>query len=311
MGSTRHGVRCEGARRERVPRGGGRRAARPTRPTRDVPGPLPSCARAGHPKAAARPPGARARPRAARDGRRGRVLRQRRLLQPHTARVLGPAPRSEARCDHRDGRGRRHQREPGLHAADRVRTSRARIQAAGPARGRGPRPRDVLNASVMSASVMNARRILVIGSATVATIVAVGALLFIPLSIAVGKPQNAIVELALLVVCVWWVARVMRADRRRRLATEATLPPEQRPPRRQPRRPITFQLRETLVTFAIWATLIFAFDAIGLGMDPFVNVGVSAFAGFMLATLTVTGRHMMFRLTAEEDEQARHAEENG
>ena len=25
-------------------------------------------------------------------------------------------------------------------------------------------------------------------------------------------------------------------------------------------------------------------------------------AGFMLATLTVTGRHMMFRLTAEEDE---------
>ena len=46
-------------------------------------------------------------------------------------------------------------------------------------------------------------------------------------------------------------------------------------------------------------------------MDPFVNVGVAAFAGFMLATLTVTGRHMMFRLTAEEDEQARRAEENG
>ena len=70
------------------------------------------------------------------------------------------------------------------------------------------------------------------------------------------------------------------------------------------------QLVETLVTFAIWATLIFAFDAVALGMDPFVNVGVAAFAGFMLATLTVTGRHMMFRLTAEEDE-ARRAEENG
>jgi len=65
------------------------------------------------------------------------------------------------------------------------------------------------------------------------------------------------------------------------------------------------------VTFAIWAALIFAFDAIGLGMDPYVNAGVSAFAGFMLATLTVTGRHMMFRLTAEEDEQARRAGENG
>ena len=158
---------------------------------------------------------------------------------------------------------------------------------------------------------MSARRILVIASATLATIVAVLALLFIPLSIAVGHPLNAVAELALLIACVWWVARVMRADRHRRLAAEAALPPERRPERRQPRRPITFQLRETLVTFAIWATLIFAFNALALGMDPFVNVGVAAFAGFMLATLTVTGRHMMFRLTAEEDEQARRAEKNG
>jgi hypothetical protein len=158
---------------------------------------------------------------------------------------------------------------------------------------------------------VNARRLLVIASATLATIVAVVALLFIPLSIAVGHPLSAALETALLVVCVWWVARVMRADRRRRLTAESALPPEQRPARRQPRRPITFQLRETTVTFAIWAALIFAFDAIALGMDPFVNAGVAAFAGFMLATLTVTGRHMMFRLTAEEDEQARRAEENG
>lgn len=149
---------------------------------------------------------------------------------------------------------------------------------------------------------VSARRILVIASATIATIVAVIALLFIPLSIAVGHPLNALVELVLLVVCVWWVARVMRGDRRRRLAAESALPPEVRPARRQARRPITFQLRETLVTFAIWAALIFAFDAIALGMDPFVNAGVAIFAGFMLATLTVTGRHMMFRLTAEEDD---------
>ena len=158
---------------------------------------------------------------------------------------------------------------------------------------------------------MSARRILVIASATLATIVAVGALLFIPLSIAVGHPLSAVVEAVVLVVCVWWVARVMRADRRRRLAAESALPPEQRPAKRQPRRPITFQLRETLVTFTIWAALIFGFDAIALGMDPFVNAGVAAFAGFMLATLTVTGRHMMFRLTAEEDEQARRTEGNG
>ena len=158
---------------------------------------------------------------------------------------------------------------------------------------------------------MSPRRILVIASATLATILAVGALLFIPLSIVVGHPLNAVAEAALLLVCVWWVARVMRADRRKRVAAESALPPERRPARREPRRPITFQLRETVVAFAIWAALIFVFDSIALGMDPYVNAGVSMFAGFMLATLTVTGRHMMFRLTAEEDEQARRAEDNG
>jgi hypothetical protein len=58
------------------------------------------------------------------------------------------------------------------------------------------------------------------------------------------------------------------------------------------------------VSFAIWFALVFAFDALLLGIDVFVNAGVSLFAGFMLATLTVTGRHMMFRLTAEEEDKA-------
>jgi hypothetical protein len=146
------------------------------------------------------------------------------------------------------------------------------------------------------------RRAATIAASVVATIIAVGALLFIPLSIAVGKPQNALIEAALLVVCVWFVARVMRADRRARLAREATLPLERRPQRRAPRRPITFQLKETLITFGVWFALIFTFNALALGLDPYVNAGVTVFAGFMLATLTVTGRHMMFRLTAEEDE---------
>lgn len=150
---------------------------------------------------------------------------------------------------------------------------------------------------------MSAGRGLTIAAAVVATIVAVGALLFIPLSIAVGHPQSVVVEAIILVICVWYVARVMRADRRRRLAAEKALPAERRPERRQPRQPITFQLRETALTFAIWFAIIFAFDAIALRMDVFVNVGVAIFAGFMLATLTVTGRHMMFRLTAEEDDR--------
>jgi hypothetical protein len=149
---------------------------------------------------------------------------------------------------------------------------------------------------------VTARRAATIAAAVGATMIGVGALLFIPLSIAVGKPLNALIETAILVVCVWFVARVMRADRRARLAREATLPPERRPQRRQPRRPITFDLKETLVTFAVWFALIFGFNALVLAMDAFVNGGVSVFAGFMLATLTVTGRHMMFRLTAEEDD---------
>lgn len=144
---------------------------------------------------------------------------------------------------------------------------------------------------------------LTIAASVAATIVAVLALLFIPLSIAVGNYRNVPVEVVLLVVCVYYVARVMRADRRARLAREALLPPERRPQRRQPRRPITFQVRETLITFAIWFAIIFAFNSLALAMDAFANAGVSIFAGFMLATLTVTGRHMMFRLTAEDDER--------
>ena len=142
-----------------------------------------------------------------------------------------------------------------------------------------------------------------IALATGATILAVLALLLIPVSIVVGHPFNVIGEVIVLIVCVAYVARVMRADRRRRREAEATLPPERRPARRVPRRPITFQVRETLVAFAAWFILAFAFNALVLGVEAIANVGISIFAAFMLATLTVTGRHMMFRLTAEEDGQ--------
>jgi Flp pilus assembly protein TadB len=144
-------------------------------------------------------------------------------------------------------------------------------------------------------------RPLTIALATVATVAAVLALLLIPLSIAVGHPLNVIAEVIVLVACVAYVARVMRADRRRRREAEAALPPEARPPRRVPRRPITFQVRETLFAFLVWFVLVAAFNALVVGLGPVPNVGIAIFAAFMLATLTITGRHMMFRLTAEED----------
>jgi len=148
---------------------------------------------------------------------------------------------------------------------------------------------------------MSGRRALTILVATVATVVGVLALLLIPVSIALGRYANVLGEFLVLVACVGYVARVMRADRRRRRETEALLPPERRPARRVPRQPITFQFRETLFAFLVWFALVAAFNAFILGLGPVPNVGIAIFAAFMLATLTVTGRHMMFRLTAEEE----------
>lgn len=148
---------------------------------------------------------------------------------------------------------------------------------------------------------MTGRRALTILLATVATIIAVLALLLIPVSITLGRYANLVGEVLVLIACVGYVARVMRADRRRRREAEAALPPEQRPERRVPRRPITFQVRETLFAFLVWFVLVLAFNAIVIGLGPGPNVGIAIFAAFMLATLTITGRHMMFRLTAEDD----------
>ena len=145
------------------------------------------------------------------------------------------------------------------------------------------------------------RRALTILGSTFATIVLVLAFLFIPLSLVTGQYQNVLIELLLATASLWYVTRVMRADRRARRAAEALLPPEQRPVRRIPRQPITFQVRETLVAMAIWFVLVFAFNALALGLSAGANVGIAFFAAFMLSTLTVTGRHMMFRLTQEDD----------
>ena len=141
-----------------------------------------------------------------------------------------------------------------------------------------------------------------IALATLATVVAVLALLLIPVSLVVSHPLNAAVEALVLVSCIGFVAWVMRSDRTRRLAAEAALPPELRTPRRVPRRPITFQVRETLFAFAVWFALVFLFNTVVVGLEPAVNAGIAVFAAFMLATLTITGRHMVFRLTADEDE---------
>ncbi|HEV2010205.1 MAG TPA: hypothetical protein VGS17_04170 [Candidatus Limnocylindria bacterium] len=140
-------------------------------------------------------------------------------------------------------------------------------------------------------------------ASTAATIVLVLAFLFIPLSLVTGEYGHVVVEVLLAIVSLWYVTRVMRADRRERRAAEALLPAERRPARRVPRQPITFQVRETLVAMGIWFALVFVFDALVIGLGTAANIGISFFAAFMLATLTVTGRHMMFRLTKEDDQR--------
>jgi hypothetical protein len=144
-------------------------------------------------------------------------------------------------------------------------------------------------------------RLLTIALATGATIAGVLALLLIPVSLVLGHLLNAVGEAVVLVASVLLVAGVMRADRRRRREAEAALPPDRRPTPPAPRRPITFQLRETAFAFAVWFALVVLFNAFVVGLGPLANAGIALFAAFMLATLTVTGRHMMFRLTAEDE----------
>src|SRR5438552_6921132 len=134
------------------------------------------------------------------------------------------------------------------------------------------------------------RRVLTIAASTVSTVVLVLSFLFIPLSLVTGEYGHVVVEVLLALASLWYVTRVMRQDRRERRAAEALLPPERRPQRRVPRQPITFQVRETLAAMGIWFVLVFAFDALALGVGAAANVGISFFAAFMLATLTVTAR---------------------
>lgn len=118
---------------------------------------------------------------------------------------------------------------------------------------------------------------------------------------ALGRPDRLVAYLAVAVVCAFAVGWLMRRDVRRRRAAEALLPPERQPARRVPRSPISFPLRETAVAFAVWYAVVLAVDRVVTGTTTFFTLAaVAPFAAFMLTALTVAGRHMAFRMTAEE-----------
>lgn len=133
-----------------------------------------------------------------------------------------------------------------------------------------------------------------------------GAMLGLLLGIAAlsfGRIDGALFYLGSAVVAVFAVRALWRPERAAKRAEEARLPPEQRPARRVPRRPISFPLGESVLTFVAWYAIAVAVDRVVTGTTTvFTLAAIAPFAAFMLATLTIAGRHMAFRLTADEAE---------
>ena len=145
-----------------------------------------------------------------------------------------------------------------------------------------------------------ARRLVMVGLSALAML----AFLLAIVSLSLGRPDGVLFYLAVVVVAVAVVTRLWRRERALRRAEDATLPPEQRPARRTPRRPITFPLVESVLTFVAWYVAAVVVDRLVTGATTlFTLAAIAPFAAFMLTTITIAGRHMAFRLTAEDAEE--------
>lgn len=145
-----------------------------------------------------------------------------------------------------------------------------------------------------------ARRLAMVGLSALAML----ALLLAVAALSFGRFDGVAFYLAIGVGAVYLVRSLWRPERAAKLAEEALLPPEQRPVRRVPRRPISFPLVESLVTFLVWYGIAVCVDRVVTGTTTvFTLVAVAPFAAFMLATLTIAGRHMAFRLMADDQER--------
>lgn len=142
-----------------------------------------------------------------------------------------------------------------------------------------------------------ARRLVMVALSALAML----ALLLAIAALAFGRIEGAAFYLSVAVASVFVVRALWRSERAARRAEEERLPPERRPARRQPRRPISFRLVETAVTLAVWYAIVVGVDRVVTGATTVFTLAVVApLAAFMLATLTIAGRHMAFRLTAED-----------
>lgn len=120
-------------------------------------------------------------------------------------------------------------------------------------------------------------------------------------AVALGRPDRMAAYLAVTAVSVLAVAALIRRDARRRRAEGAPAHGEMRAQRRAGRRAISFPLRETALVFAFWYVAALVLDRAASGATGvFTLVAIAPFAAFMLTALTLAGRHIAFRLTAEE-----------
>lgn len=145
-----------------------------------------------------------------------------------------------------------------------------------------------------------ARRLAMVGLSALAMLALLLALAALPF----GRFDGVVFYLAISVGAVYVVRALWRPERAAKRAEEALLPPEQRPVRRVPRRPISFPLIGSLVTFLVWYLIAVAVDRVVTGSTTvFTLAAVAPFAAFMLATLTIAGRHMAFRLTDDDQDR--------
>ncbi|HYY54884.1 MAG TPA: hypothetical protein VFA01_05845 [Candidatus Dormibacteraeota bacterium] len=124
------------------------------------------------------------------------------------------------------------------------------------------------------------------------------ALLLAALSIYLDRWDAVAVYAVASVLLVGFAVWLLRRDRRERRARGEL------PATRVPRQPIRMPIVSTLLTFLAWyAVAVGVMRVIDGGLYFFDYAVVAPFASFMLTVLTFAGRHIAFRLTAEEDER--------
>ena len=126
------------------------------------------------------------------------------------------------------------------------------------------------------------------------------ALLLAALSIYLNRLDAVAVYGAASLVLIGFATSLLRADRRARRARGEL------PAARVPRQPIRMPLASTVLAFVAWYALaVTVMRVLDGGFYFFDYAVVAPFASFMLTVLTFAGRHIAFRLTAEEADERR------